>query len=95
LPELAALSVKLDAAITCAVTGLRGAGYSWGEWSGKTLADHAGERAAFFRQLLERTGVRPGYAVDDGPFEWEPTRAGDPVVPTLPALLLQAISQRQ
>jgi DNA-directed RNA polymerase specialized sigma24 family protein len=31
LPELAALSADLDAAITTAVTGLRGAGYSWGE----------------------------------------------------------------
>ncbi|MCY7341689.1 MAG: replication initiator protein [Pseudonocardia sp.] len=65
------------------------------KWSGKTLTDHAGERAKFVRQLLERTGVRPGYAVDDGPFEWEPTKAGDPDVPTRPALLLQAISQRQ
>ena len=65
------------------------------KWSGKTLADHAGERAVFVRQLLERTGVRPGYAVDDGPFEWEPTKAGDPDVPTRPALLLQAIAQRQ
>lgn len=65
------------------------------KWSGKTLTDHAGERAAFVRQLLERTGVRPGHAVDDGPFEWEPTKAGDPDVPTRPALLLQAISQRQ
>jgi len=31
LPELAALSAELDAAITTAVTGLRAAGYSWGE----------------------------------------------------------------
>ncbi|MDQ3153749.1 MAG: hypothetical protein M3R63_19230 [Actinomycetota bacterium] len=37
----------------------------------------------------------PGYAVDDGPFEWEPTKAGDPDIPIRPALLLQAISQRQ
>lgn len=65
------------------------------KWSGKTLADHAGERAAFVRQLLTATGVRPGYAVDDGPFEWEPTKAGDPDVPTRPALLLHAISERQ
>ncbi|QJY50547.1 hypothetical protein HOP40_11015 [Pseudonocardia broussonetiae] len=31
LPDLAALSVELDAAISDAVTGLREAGYSWGE----------------------------------------------------------------
>jgi hypothetical protein len=31
LPALAALSVELDAAIAEAVTGLRTAGYSWGE----------------------------------------------------------------
>lgn len=31
LPELAALSAAVDAAITDAVTGLRSAGFSWGE----------------------------------------------------------------
>lgn len=31
LPDLAALSAELDAAITDAVTGLRAAGYRWGE----------------------------------------------------------------
>lgn len=31
LPELAALSAAVDAAITDAVTGLRAAGYSWAE----------------------------------------------------------------
>ncbi|MBW0113917.1 hypothetical protein [Pseudonocardia abyssalis] len=31
LPDLAALSADLDAAIGDAVTGLRAAGYSWGE----------------------------------------------------------------
>jgi hypothetical protein len=65
------------------------------KWSGKALADHQAERAAFVRQLLDRAGVRPGYAVDDGPFEWERTKPGDPDVPTRPALLLAAISQRQ
>ncbi|MBW0090625.1 replication initiator protein [Pseudonocardia sp. KRD-184] len=65
------------------------------KWSGKTLDDHQAERAEFVRQLLDRAGVRPGYAVDDGPFEWEKTRPGDPDVPTRPALLLHAISQRQ
>ncbi len=65
------------------------------KWSNKTLDDHRAERAAFVRQLLDKAGVRPGYAVDDGPFEWEKTKAGDPDVPTRPALLLHAISQRQ
>ncbi|GAA1189902.1 replication initiator [Pseudonocardia alaniniphila] len=65
------------------------------KWSGKTLADHATERAQFVRQLLDKAGVRPGYAIDDGPFEWERTKPGDPDVPTRPALLLAAISERQ
>ena len=39
--------------------------------------------------------MQPAYAVDDGPFAWEKTRPGDPDVPTRPALLLHAISQRQ
>ncbi|MDT7616319.1 MAG: hypothetical protein QOF00_3766 [Pseudonocardiales bacterium] len=65
------------------------------KWSGKTLDDHRAERSAFVRQLLDKAGVRPGYAVDDGPFEWEKTKAGDPDVPTRPALLLHAISERQ
>ncbi|MFC4949967.1 replication initiator [Pseudonocardia sp. GCM10023141] len=65
------------------------------KWSNKTLDDHRAERAAFVRQLLDKAGVRPGYAVDDGPFEWERTQAGDPDVPTRPVLLLHAISERQ
>lgn len=65
------------------------------KWSGKSLADHAAERAAFVRQLLERAHVRPGYAVDDGPFEWERTKPGDPDVPSRPELLLAAIAERQ
>jgi hypothetical protein len=65
------------------------------KWSNKTLDDDHAERAAFVRQLLIKAGVRPGYAVDDGPFEWEKTKPGDPDVPTGPALLLHAISQRQ
>jgi hypothetical protein len=65
------------------------------KWSNKTLDDHRAERAAFVRQLLDRAGFRPGYAVDDGPFEWERTRPGDEDVPTRPALLLHAISERQ
>ncbi len=65
------------------------------KWSGKTLTDHANERAAFVRQLLERTRVQPGYAVDDGPYEWERTKAGDPDVPTPPAQGAVANAQRQ
>jgi hypothetical protein len=65
------------------------------KWSNKTLADHQAERTDFVRQLLEQAGVQPAYAVDDGPFLWEKTKPGDSDVPTRPALLLQAISQRQ
>jgi hypothetical protein len=65
------------------------------KWSNKTLDDHRAERAAFVRQLLIKAGVRPGYAIDDGPFEWERAKPGEPDVPTRPALLLHAISQRQ
>jgi hypothetical protein len=65
------------------------------KWSNKSLKDHRAERAAFVRQLLDKAGVRPGYAVDDGPFEWERTRAGDCDVPSRPVLLLHAINQRQ
>jgi hypothetical protein len=65
------------------------------KWSNKSLKDHRTERAAFVRQLLAKAGVRPGYAVDDGPFEWERTKAGDTDVPSRPVLLLHAINQRQ
>ncbi|GEL20574.1 replication initiator [Pseudonocardia asaccharolytica] len=64
------------------------------KWSNKSLDDHKAERAVFVRQLLERTGVRPAFAVDDGPFIREPTRPGDPDRPPPLTLLLQAISQR-
>ncbi len=64
------------------------------KWSNKSLSDHRAERAAFVRQLLDKAGVRPGYAVDDGPFEWERTKSGDGDVPSRP-VLLHAISQRQ
>ena len=65
------------------------------KWSNKTLQEHQAERTAFVRQLLIKANVQPAYAVDDGPFAWEKTRAGDPDVPTRPVLLLHAISQRQ
>ncbi|MGD9529584.1 MAG: replication initiator protein, partial [Pseudonocardia sp.] len=39
--------------------------------------------------------VRPGYAIHDGPFEWERTQPGDPDVPSRPVLLLHAIAERQ
>ena len=65
------------------------------KWSNKTLAEHQAERTAFVRQLLIKANVQPAYAVDDGPFAWEKTSPGDPDVPTRPALLLHAISQRQ
>jgi hypothetical protein len=65
------------------------------KWSNKSLSDHRAERAQFVRQLLDKAGVQPAYAVDDGPFLWERTKPGDTDVPTQPTLLLQAISQRQ
>jgi hypothetical protein len=65
------------------------------KWSNKSLTDHRAERSEFVRQLLHKAGVQPAYAVDDGPFLWEPTRPGDTDVPTQPALMLQAISERQ
>jgi hypothetical protein len=64
-------------------------------WSNRSLSDNPAERAEFVRQLLDKAGVQPAYAVDDGPFLWERTRPGDTDVPTQPTLLLQAISQRQ
>jgi hypothetical protein len=65
------------------------------KWSNKTLQEHQAERTAFVRQLLIKANVQPAYAVDDGPFAWEQARPGDPDVPTRPALLLHAISQRE
>ncbi|WP_224392304.1 helitron helicase-like domain-containing protein [Pseudonocardia sp. ICBG1293] len=64
------------------------------KWSNKSLSDHRAERTAFVRQLLDRAGVQPAYAVDDGPFEWETTKPGDTDVPPRTVLLLHAINQR-
>lgn len=64
------------------------------KWSNKSLSDHRAERTAFVRQLLDRAGVQPAYAVDDGPFTWETTRPGDSDVPPRTVLLLHAINQR-
>ncbi|WP_167410091.1 replication initiator [Pseudonocardia alni] len=64
------------------------------KWSNKSLSDHRAERTAFVRQLLDRAGVQPAYAVDDGPFTWETTKPGDADVPPRTVLLLHAINQR-
>lgn len=64
------------------------------KWSNKSLSDHRAERTAFVRQLLDRAGVQPAYAVDDGPFTWETTKPGDSDVPPRTVLLLHAINQR-
>lgn len=64
------------------------------KWSNKSLSDHREERTAFVRQLLDRAGVKPAYAVDDGPFTWETTKPGDSDVPPRTVLLLHAINQR-
>jgi hypothetical protein len=65
------------------------------KWSNKSLADHRAERTEFVRQLLDQAGIRPSHAVEDGPYLWERSKPGDTDLPTRPALLLQAISQRQ
>lgn len=65
------------------------------KWSNKTLGEHQAERSVFVRQLLIKANVPPAYAIESGPFAWEKTSPGDPDVPTRPALLLHAISQRQ
>jgi hypothetical protein len=65
------------------------------KWSNKTLDDHRAERTAFVRQLLTDAGIQPAHAVEDGPFMWERTKAGDSDVPTRPTLLMAAINQRQ
>ncbi|WP_224389269.1 helitron helicase-like domain-containing protein [Pseudonocardia sp. ICBG1293] len=64
------------------------------KWSNKSLSDHRAERTAFVRQLLDQAGVKPAYAVDDGPFTWETTKPGDSDVPPRTVLLLHAINQR-
>lgn len=64
------------------------------KWSNKSLSDHRAERTAFVRQLLDRAGVQPAYAIDDGPFTWETTKPGDTDVPPRTVLLLHAINQR-
>ncbi len=65
------------------------------KWSNKSLSDHRAERTAFVRQLLDKAGIQSAHSVDDGPFLWERTKPGDTDVPTRPALLLAAISERQ
>jgi hypothetical protein len=42
------------------------------KWSGKTLADHLGDRRAW---LMDMLGLR---AVDPGRYRWEPVSPGDP-----------------
>lgn len=65
-------------------------------WSGKTLAEHRKDRAAFVRQLLSAAGITPQLADDqDGPYLWERTAPGDTDVPSRPAMLLRLISERQ
>ncbi|MBN9755567.1 hypothetical protein Ae406Ps2_0268 [Pseudonocardia sp. Ae406_Ps2] len=64
------------------------------KWSNKSLSDHRAERTAFVRQLLDQAGVKPAYAVDDGPFTWETTKPGDSDVPPRTVLLIHAINQR-
>ncbi len=66
------------------------------KWSNKTLDDHARERTAFVRQLLDQAPASgPATRSTTAPIEWEKTSPGDPDVPSRPALLLPAIAERQ
>ncbi|RKT53070.1 hypothetical protein C8E97_1618 [Saccharothrix australiensis] len=62
-------------------------------WSGKTLAEHKGDRAAFVREALEAAGItKPNPAT--ARLQWAPVRAGDPHVPSRVELLMHMIAQR-
>ena len=62
-------------------------------WSGKTLAEHKQDRAAFVREALEAAGMSKPEP-DRTRLRWGPVQAGDPHVPSRTELLMQMISQR-
>jgi hypothetical protein len=77
-------------------------------WSGKTLADHRWDQAAWVRKVLaielghtdpryqtrdeQIAAARAGQAPD--PIRWERARPNDPDIPELPSRLLRAIATR-
>jgi hypothetical protein len=63
------------------------------QWSGKTLTDHAADRADFVRQLLADIGIEKPKS-DPGKFTWELARPGDPNVPGRMAILMAEIAKR-
>jgi Replication initiator protein, pSAM2 len=65
------------------------------KWSNKSLADHRAERGEFVRQLLQQAGIQPAHGPQDGPYQWERPAPTDPDIPPRPALLLQAVAERQ
>jgi hypothetical protein len=62
-------------------------------WSGKTLAEHKQDRAAFIREALDAAGISKP-ETDRTRLQWSPVQAGDPHVPGRVELLMQMISQR-
>jgi hypothetical protein len=63
------------------------------KWSGKTLADHRADRAAFVTQALAAVGIdKP--ATDTSRLVWRTVKPGDPHVPPRAHLLMHAISER-
>jgi hypothetical protein len=77
-------------------------------WSGKTLADHRWDQAAWVRKVLaiELGHTEPRYATRDeqiaaarngeapAPIRWERARPNDLDIPELPSRLLRAIATR-
>jgi Replication initiator protein, pSAM2 len=77
-------------------------------WSGKTLADHRWDQAAWVRKVLSVSldHTEPGYATGEDqvqaaragqappPMRWERVRPGDPGVDELPVRLLRTIATR-
>ncbi|MEV0678071.1 replication initiator [Actinosynnema sp. NPDC050436] len=62
-------------------------------WSGKTLAEHKSDRAAFVREALEASGIsKPD--TDQARLRWAPVQAGDPHAPSRVELLMHMIAQR-
>ncbi|GGU26269.1 hypothetical protein GCM10010178_18240 [Lentzea flava] len=63
-------------------------------WSGKTLAEHKSDRAAFVREALAAAGIAKPEATERTRLMWAPVRAGDPHAPSRAELLMQMIAQR-
>ncbi|SFR21989.1 hypothetical protein SAMN04488564_10625 [Lentzea waywayandensis] len=62
-------------------------------WSGKTLAEHKSDRAAFVKEALAAAGIAK-QETDRTRLMWSPVQAGDPHVPGRAELLMQMVAQR-